>query len=280
MSDMRLLRHLIIPLAVAVGGCGCADAADDYMALADSATYYIERSEWFRAEGCLVKALRLHPAYPGNSLLLSNLGIVRTHLHNYRDALQAYEAGLGIGRDSTSLLNNRAYTYLVIDHGEEAEKDLDVSLGIDSLQQWPLRMSGLLALRRGDTAKASRRFGSLVTHFPDDGNGYYGLGNLALVEGDKEKALGYFTKSVEADPNEENLYQLILLQADTGRLPEAYETARAAVRSYPKAGNLFAALAYVYRLRYQYVESDEAKKIAVDNDADKEVIDALFPSPR
>ena len=51
-----------------------------YLALVDSADNYIKRERWTDAEQTLLSALRLEPGNFTNSLLLSNLGVVRTNL--------------------------------------------------------------------------------------------------------------------------------------------------------------------------------------------------------
>lgn len=252
-------------------------AQDNYMQLADSADYYIARNNWVKAESYIVRALKLKPAYAGNSMLLSNLGVVKTHQHKYSEALLAYESALGIGRDSTAILNNRAYTFMDMNSPSDAYADLTTSLTIDSIQEWPREMRGLLRLRNHDLTGAEEDFSTLLSQHPGNEVAYCGLGTIAQERGDLPAALSLFSKAVDCRPTEENSLQKILVLVALDHINEAYEEARNAVKRFPREGNLFAALAYIYKLRYQYVEAEETKKIALNNGADSELIDRLFP---
>lgn len=268
---MKKIYTLLFSLLLPFGSV----AQDSYMALTDSADMHISNGEWAKAEEYIVKALRAKPAYAGNYLLLSNLGVVRTRQRKYGSALEAYEVGLAMGRDSVALLNNRAYTYLDMNELDKAEIDLAESLRISPRQHWPLKMHGTLLLGKNDLDAARKDFNTLAEAFPESGDGACGLGNVALAEGKLRDALAWFGKSADTEPTEDNLFYKIIVLSRLDMLNEAYEEARQAVRKFPSAGNLFVALAHVYRRRYQYLEAEDALKIARKNGADSGVIEEL-----
>lgn len=268
---MKKIYTLLFSLLLPFGSV----AQDSYMALTDSADMHISNGEWAKAEEYIVKALRAKPAYAGNYLLLSNLGVVRTRQRKYSSALEAYEVGLAMGRDSVALLNNRAYTYLDMNELDKAEMDLAESLRISPRQHWPLKMHGTLLLGKNDLDGARKEFSALANAFPESSDGACGLGNLALAEGKLRDALSWFCKSADTEPTEDNLFYKIIVLSRLDMLNEAYEEARQAVRKFPSAGNLFVALAHVYRRRYQYLEAEDALKIARKNGADSGVIEEL-----
>ena len=93
-----------------------------YVELADSADYYMKRDRWRDAGRAMA--------------LWANPGVVRTHSDDYKGAMEAYDVGLASAPKSTVLLSNRAWTQLSFGHGDEALKDIDATLALDSLQAW------------------------------------------------------------------------------------------------------------------------------------------------
>lgn len=120
--------------------------AQTYIQYVDSADNYIKRENWEAAERMTIAALRLKPANKLNYLLWSNLGDIRTRQQNYEGALEAFEIALASAPRKELILNNRAYTYLQMGEAEKALADIDCSLSLDSVQEWPLRIRGSLNL--------------------------------------------------------------------------------------------------------------------------------------
>ncbi len=115
-----------------------------YMEMADSADYYIERSLWSDAKRCTVEALRADPANFGNSLLLSNLGMINLNLDEPQEAVANFSLGLEIAPASTTLRANRARAYLYINELQKADDDLRILLERSPSDPWALKMHGII----------------------------------------------------------------------------------------------------------------------------------------
>ncbi len=274
-------RFLLISFMVGICGSVLPVSranAQSYMQLADSAEYSIKRERWGDAEQFLKRALRLQPAYKGNSMLLSNLGIVQTHLGKYGEAIQSYDVGLAIGRDSVALLNNRAYTYLTMSDSDLALADLGMSLSLDSVQEWPLKMSGLIYLKKKEWDHARPRFESLMRHFPDNSSGPSGLGAISAASMDYAGALRWYEMAISVSPTEEDWFYKVLMECRLGKENQAYDDIRAALKEFPRSGNLYALHGYILRRRFQYAEAEQSRRIALDNGAEPQIIEELFGS--
>ena len=97
----------------------------------------------------IISALKLEPGNFANFLLFSNLGVVRTNQGRYDEALEAFGPwSVGCAKWASVIRTNRARTYLLMSRYDEALEDLNVSLGIDSVQEWLLSMRGLLLMNQ------------------------------------------------------------------------------------------------------------------------------------
>ena len=238
--------------------------SEKYFQLADSASYYIEKEQWNRAEEKIIEALRLEPANFNNSLLFSNLGIIRLQKAEYNKALEAFNLGLSIAPSSTVLLNNRARTFLLLENPDSALSDLDSSLRIDSLQEWPLQTKAFLLLQKGDLKQAQEIFNSISTLFPDNSLAYAGLAEIAQIEGNTDTAETFFKKSIELNPDDEDtLAAYILLLVEMSKFTEARQTVRKAIEKNPNNGMFYLLRGFISRLNYQTDEALADKKIAI-----------------
>jgi len=75
------MKHILSLLLLCFALCHEAHASSpQYLALSDSADNLIKKERWKDAEAVILSALRLEPGNFANSLLLSNLGVVRTNM--------------------------------------------------------------------------------------------------------------------------------------------------------------------------------------------------------
>lgn len=278
---MNKIILLIFTTLICAGAFNApAQVSATYLSYVDSADNYIKKERYVDAERMILKALKTEPANPSNYLLFSNLGIVRTHLGNIEGALEAYDVGLSRAPKSTTLLSNRAYTYLAINKTEEALADFNSALQKDSLLNWPLKMRGYILLAKGDLKGAKRDFECLQRNFPKETDAQMGLGKLALSENRIDDALLYFKKVLEKNNDEEVYFYLATSYLQKDRLNEAIETIREGLKKFPEAGDLFLLRARWHQLNYRNEEALIDKKLAEDNHADPQLIEAYFPTGR
>lgn len=248
-----------------------------YIALSDSAENYIKKERWADAERTLVEALRLEPANFLNSMLLSNLGVVRTNMGRNEEALEAFSLGLSIAPRSSTIRSNRARTYLAMGDYDHALSDLDKSLDIDSLQPWAMKMRGFLLLRNNDLKLARRDFNFLMEKFPEEAGAFSGLAQIAESEGNYSEALSFFNRALELEEDPVTRFSRILLKINMQNYSAASEDISEAIKEYPEIADFYLARGFLHKLNYRNEEAEIDKKIAIDKGADPQLVDKFFP---
>lgn len=271
-------RHILtLTVILGVGICSATASSPQYIALADSADMYIKNENWAEAEKTIIKALRLEPANFSNSFLFSNLGIVRSNRGEYESALEAFELGLAIAPGSTVIRNNRAKTYLMMADYDNALTDLGESLKIDSIQEWPLQMRGLLRLRRNDLDGASHDFSLLLKKFPDNFSAMEGLGSIAEARGNHDDAIRYYDETLNMHDNPETRSARILIKINTERYSEAAADIAESLRKYPDYSDFYIWRGYLHRLNYRNEEAQADKRNAISKGADSQFVEQFIP---
>lgn len=285
MNLLSRLSTLIFAFCLSASGLSTARAqAPDpearYLALADSADNLMKRERWADAEPVIVQALRLQPGNFGNALLLSNLGVVRTHLGRYQEALESFEIGLAISPNSSVIHTNRARTRLYMQDYAGALSDLNKTLGIDSVQEWPLQMRGLLLLATDSIEAARKDFLRLARLHPENPRALSGLARIAEKEGNTDEALRLYDEALKLDDDPETRFSRILLKLGAGKLSEASEDIRESIKRYPEVADFYLARGILHRLNYRYEEAEIDKKIAIDKGADLQFVEQFLPKLR
>lgn len=251
--------------------------AQTYIQYVDSADNYIKRENWRDAERMTIAALKTKPANKLNYLLWSNLGDIRTRMEDYDGALQAFEIALASAPKKELILNNRAYTYLQMGAAEKAYDDINESLKLDSVQEWPLNMRGVLNLGKARYTDSEKDFKSLRQHFPANASAYSGLGKLEAIKGNADSAISLFEKSIELEQSDDTWFYLILVNIESGNLPKAKEHLLIALKRYPRCGNLYLLRGLIHKKNFENNEADIDKKIALDYGADPHLVEQYLP---
>lgn len=249
-----------------------------YLELADSADFFIARENWDKAEAKIIEALRLEPANFSNSLLLSNLGLIQSQKGEYTKALQSLSLGLNIAPSSTVLLNNRAHTYLLMDSVTLAEKDLDKSLEIDSLQEWTLQTRAYIYLQNDRKDIAKELFNKIKNNFKDNSSAYSGLAAIAETEGDFSKAIENYKKALELRPEDEEAREAyIFVLIKTNEYSQARTEIRKALDLNPENPMFYLLRGYLHRLNFRLDEAQADKKIAISKGIDPQYATSFIP---
>lgn len=254
-----------------------AESSPLYIALADSADMFIKNERWDAAEQTIIKALRLEPANFSNSLLFSNLGIVRTNRGEYQSALEAFELGLAIAPGSAVIRNNRAMTYIMMRDYDNALLDLDKSLDIDSIQDWPLQMRGMLRVRKNDLDGAQADFSRLIKLNPFSHTAMEGLGNIEEAKGNFDDAIKYYDEAIKLYDNPETRSARILAKINSDRFSEAAEDIHQSISKYPEYADFYIWRGYLHRLNYRNDEAEADKKNAIIKGADPQYVQQFIP---
>lgn len=253
-------------------------SAQTYIQCVDSADYYIKRQMWREAEEMTVKALRTMPANKLNYLLWSNLGEIRNHRGDNDGAIQAFDIALASQPENASILAKRAYAYLSAKDMENALKDIDSSLKLDSVQEWPLQTRGSLMLNSGKYEEAEKDFNSLRLHFPKNAEAYSGLGKIASARGENKKAEEYFRHSIELEDTEEARFLLVLLLINNGDVPKAKDELLTSLKRYPRSGDLYLLRGVIHKINFENESAMIDRKIALDYGAAPALVNQLLPN--
>ena len=256
---------------------GAQTLTSAYVELADSADRYMKAERWSDAERVIVKALRTEPANRSNYLLWSNLGMVRHENGDYEGALMAYDIGLTSAPRSTSLLTNRARTYLETGRRDSAKSDLDLALEIDSTLLWPRKVRGLLLTAEGDTAAAMRDFRIYLEKEPDDASVAEAMGDIAGRGGDANRAIELYRKAYRAEENEELLAKIALTCYAYGRLQEMRDDIAEGLKRNPRNGELYLLRALYHKAMYQTDATANDLELAREFGIPEETIERFFP---
>ncbi|MBR5332846.1 MAG: hypothetical protein IKV32_06100 [Muribaculaceae bacterium] len=243
----------------------CLSAADSmYLNLVEMADYAIASEDWVTAEEALLSAMRGQPANPANVLLLSNLSIVRYQQGKDSLALATINDALIMAPRSITALNHRARMLKNMGLINDAYRDYQTILEIDSSLVEPRYMHGIIALSNHDYATAHRDFTKLSTIAPDNGYTIDGMAMYYYYTGEFDKAIPYFAKLLNNNPSIENYSSLILCHLFLEQLSEASTTIADAMKLYPLEGHFYLHRAYLNHLYYRHNDSDNDIKRAIE----------------
>ncbi|MDE6335877.1 MAG: tetratricopeptide repeat protein [Muribaculaceae bacterium] len=273
---MRRFKSILCISILCAAPLTAAASSPRYIALADSADNYIKAENWDMAEKTILTALRLEPGNFSNSLLLSNLGVVQTRRGNMEEALESFRLGLSIAPHSSVLYSNRARTYLHLGRYDDALADINESIAIDSIQEWPLQMRGFLLLNK-DPEGAKRDFNKLLNIYPRNTLALTGLAAVAEKEGDNEEALRLYDKAISIDDDPDIRFSRILLKINMEKYSAASEDISESLERFPQEGELYLLRGYLHKLNFRNEEAAIDKKIALDKGADKQIVEQFLP---
>lgn len=247
-----------------------------YMACVDSADYYIKKEIWPQAEFFTLKALKTEPGNSANWLLWSNLGEIRMRLGNYDEAVDAFDVALNRAPKARAVLSNRATALIELGRDDEAISDLSKIIESDSVSQWALATRGMLLIGKGELQAAERDFNTLHRNYPKDSGALKGLARIAGLQGDADKAAGLYSEALAIEPDEESWFYLITILGNSGKLQEAGESLREAMKKYPRHGNFFLLRGWLHKLSYENDSAEIDRKLAIEYGADPKLIESYY----
>lgn len=255
---------------------GHAQNSERYLELADSADRCIAHEKWKLAEAALTEALRLEPANKSNAMLLSNLGVVRSNLCDFKGAFEAFDVALVLAPQSRSIRINRARTFLEINDEEGALEDLNYILDSDSIQEWSLRTRGLLLMSRKEYEAGLVDISRHQRHYPADAELLAAAGAASAAMGNNREAIEWYDKSIETHQTKEAWFARTLLKIHEGDLGKADDDIRRAIAIYPDYGDLYLLRAMLKKLNHLITEYEEDRRLALKKGASQSLASALL----
>lgn len=249
----------------------------DYVQMADSADWYIAREMWVDAKRCTVDALRRDPSNFNNALLLSNLGIINTHLGDVEEAVSNFTLGLSIAPASTTLRANRARAYLSLGQYGDAYDDLAAILEADPGNDWARKMYGVTCLARGNSEEALAQFRKIEE---PDADTLRMMAQIAAGNNDTDYARTLYDRLVETSPGEESYFDRALFLISTEEYQLAGDDIREGLKLSPRNGDLLLLRAYIHSVMHENEMAEMDKKLAAEYGADTKLFNTLFPTPR
>lgn len=233
--------------------------ADPYFLLMGEADRAISDSAWDEAAARLKDALDIRPGHPSNSLLLNNLAKVYTCMGKDSLAVDAYNRGLEIAPNMTTLLGGRGRLLLSMGLDAKAFDDFSSIIDIDSLNTDARYYHGMLSLYRGKLDEAEHDFNILALIVPKSVDTAIALSTLYALTGRERQAIPYLEQLITNDPSPEYFATLAGCRLALGDLTEASEAIGEGLRRYPADPELYYYRAWLNRDRFR---SDEAHKDA------------------
>lgn len=184
----------------------------------------------------------------------------RTSEALYRNAIQYYP-------NSRAAHHNLGMELLLAGKPEDALAEFDIAESIKNDPRTRVsKGAALVALKR--YKEATIQYESVIAMDPDEPDAYYGLGNIALKQGNLEEAIQQYKKAIEADPTYtnaiNNLGAIYIKQADWDN---AIATLRKAIDINPDFPESY----------YNLAGAEERKGLLVEAEADYRKAIALSP---
>lgn len=118
----------------------------------------------------------------------------------YEDAIQHFTYALDKSPSYFPAQANRGLTYLVLKDEEKAEQDLSAVVNEHSESHAALFGMGILAMKNGDYESSRHYLDKAVTIESDNAEYYYALGKADDIIAQYEFAINDFQKAIELDP--------------------------------------------------------------------------------
>lgn len=271
-------RLIIILAALSAVFAVMADKADDniYMRMVSDAHDAISKGNYEQAERYITDALNLQPTNPMNSMLISNLGMVRYYMGQDSLALATLSHAHNISPASVTILLNRAKVLTSMRRIEEALEDYDRVTELDSAVAKPYFFRGMVSLNKGDLPEALRQFESLQKLDPDGYETQIAMAQLYLVTEQWNAALPYFCKLLKEEAAPEYYSGRAWCYLNKGELSEAADDIARGLKISSHDPELLLCRAYLNKLRYRPEDSKRDAEEAVLNGADPKRVNRLL----
>lgn len=227
------------------------DTETPYFQYIDSAQTYIYSHDWPVAEQWLIKAIKVEPDNPNNSLLLSNIATLQRYQGRLTDAVKNYTLALDLTPHAVTLLLNRAALYVEMDSVQRAIDDYERVCELDFYNTEARYSLGVLAMERGDTKRAEDLFNEIKRINPNSGLYHEGMGLLHKRNGNHARAAELFTQVIKVQPSAQLLGNRADCYLVLKRLNDAEDDIRTALEMAPDDPYLYLLRAKLNKLRFQ-----------------------------
>ncbi len=148
----------------------------------------------------------------GNSFKINdyiNLASIQGHFEEYDKALETYNKAFEIDPNHVILLNNRGYTYGLINEQEKAILDLEKAISIDSKHAFAWNNRGFSKLKLGQLEAGFLDIQKSLELDDQNAYAYRNLGVYHFYKKDYQKALDLYKKALEMDATTHKIQEYI-----------------------------------------------------------------------
>lgn len=146
----------------------------------------------------------------GNVTALHNLGFIRQNVHkDYEGAIPYYEKALKSDSSKFESQFNLAYCYYTMGRGEEAEKLVLKIYPTHSDNQSVLDLINYILIENKKSREGIILFDELAKKHPENNSIPIILGNFYLAISDTVNAKKSYSKALEMDPNNDQLFKIV-----------------------------------------------------------------------
>ena len=132
-------------------------------------------------------------------------------------------------------------------------------------------------MAKGELDVAKADFETILKNDASTTEGLLGMTIWADYSGDYPTAIEYITQLIDKEHRAENYFTRALLYVKTNNLPAADDDVREGLKIDNRYGDLYLIRAYLHKLRYRNEEAEIDKKLAIEYNADAQLIQQLFP---
>lgn len=125
----------------------------------------------------------------------------------WEDSIHFLDEAIARAEEHSQLFNLRAFALMCLQRYEEAENDLQVSIGFED-NPTAHRNMGMLKILRGEIAEGLNYLMDRIHAEPNDPYNWVIMGDLIIGEGMQEKAISYYQKALSINPDDPYLRQL------------------------------------------------------------------------
>ena len=251
-----------------------------YMQLIEWADEAVAKSNWERAMACIQEAMHTEPSNPLNIMLLSNLGMMQYYAGEDSLALHTLSEARAIAPASTVILTNRARVLTGMGRTDDALRDYDMILDMDSTcaNAYADRASLFTALNRFQEAENDAvKFRALR---PDDSHGSLLLAVIYSNTGRAADAIPLYTELIAAHPEAVYYSARAMCRMLGGEFFEAADDIARGLELDPDDGELYFSRAYLNHLRFRDADRDADAARALTLGIDPARVKALPSLPR
>lgn len=251
-------------------------AASDYLKYIELADEAVARQDWNRAEELLRAAMQSEPSNPQNVLLLSNVGMFQYYRGEDSLALHTLSEARAIAPASTVILKNRAAVLRGMGREDDALRDYDKVIEMDSLNYDAYFNRGYIRFTRGDSIGAKADFCILERLRPDDPNTLLVLAVMYSNQGKYDESISYYNRLIKKVEKAEYYTGRAMCRLAKGDLAEASDDIGRGLELDPDDGELYLCRAYLHHLQYRDEDAKADAQLAIRHGVDPSRVDDIF----